>query len=157
MKPRPLALIPGLAAAHLRHEWILTLCLVIALAAVLSPLLVLMGLKHGTIQTLRERLVEDPIFREIRPAQTREFTPQWFETLASRPGVGFLNPTILPLSSVINVALSGQTKNELFDLIPTASGDPLLLENGCVIPADGEAVLTAEAARRAGVDRKSVV
>lgn len=151
MKPRPLALIPGLAAAHLRHEWILTLCLVIALAAVLSPLLVLMGLKHGTIQTLRERLVEDPIFREIRPAQTREFTPQWFETLTSRPGVGFLTPTILPLSSVINVGLSGQTKNELFDLIPTASGDPLLLENGGVIPADGEAVLTAEAARRAGV------
>lgn len=151
MTPRPMTLVPGLAAAHLAHEWILTLCLVIALAAVVSPLLVLMGLKHGTIQTLRDRLVEDPVFREIRPVQTREFPARWFETLAARPGVGFLTPTILPLSSVIQVVPAGRTTGELFDLVPTASGDPLLLENGGVIPADGEAVLTAEAARLAGV------
>ncbi|MDY0273903.1 MAG: FtsX-like permease family protein [Desulfomicrobium sp.] len=151
MKSRPLALIPGLAAAHLRHEWILTLCLVIALAAVISPLLVLMGLKHGTIQTLRERLVEDPIFREIRPAQTREFQPQWFESLSAHPGIGFLTPTILPLSSVINIVPTGQSKAELLDLIPTAPGDPLLLENNGAIPMDGEVVLSSEAARRLGV------
>ena len=145
----PLRQIPLLAAAHLRHEWVLTLCLVIALAAVISPLLVLLGLKHGTIQTLRERLVEDPVFREIRPTQTREFAPEWFDGLAAWPGVGFLTPTILPLSSVITVTLPQGTS--LFDLIPTAPGDPLILENGGVVPGDGEVVLTAEAARLAGV------
>ena len=31
---RPLRLVAGLAAAHLWYEWILTLCLMIALAAV---------------------------------------------------------------------------------------------------------------------------
>ena len=150
-RARPLRLIPGLAALHLRHEWILTLCLVIALAAVISPLLVLLGLKHGTIHTLRERLVEDPVFREIRPAQTREFKPEWFGDVSTWPGIGFLTPTILPLSSVLSVVRTDTGKAELFDLIPTAAGDPLLLENGGSVPEDGEAVLTAEASRRLGV------
>ncbi len=147
----PLKHIPLLAASHLRHEWILTFCLVIALAAVIAPLLVLLGLKYGTIQTLRERLVEDPVFREIRPSQTREFTPQWFEELSSWPGVGFFTPTILPLSSVISIVSRDAKNAELFDLIPTAEYDPLLLENGGIVPADGEVVLSVEAARRSGV------
>jgi putative ABC transport system permease protein len=149
----PLRRIPFLAAAHLRHEWVLTLCLVIALAAVISPLLVLLGLKHGTIQTLRERLVEDPVFREIRPTQTREFSPEWFKDLSAWAGVGFLTPTILPLSSVLSVVLPETSGTALFDLIPTAPGDPLLLENGGMVPGESEVVLTAEAARRAGVDQ----
>ncbi|NLC70780.1 MAG: FtsX-like permease family protein [Desulfuromonadaceae bacterium] len=148
--PRPWRQIPALAASHLCHEWILTLCLVVALAAVISPLLVLLGLKYGTIQTLRERLVEDPVFREIRPTQTREFAPPWFDEVSSWPGVAFLTPTILPLSSVIHVVPRDGGKNGLFDLIPTAPGDPLLLENGAPVPVEGEAVVTAEAAKRSG-------
>lgn len=147
-RPRPLRLIPALAAAHLRHEWILTLCLVIALAAVIAPLLVLLGLKHGTIETLRDRLVEDPMFRELRPAQTREYAPEWFARAAAWPGVGFLTPTVLPLSSVLQVPHPQRGGAELYDLVPTAHGDPLLLENGASVPGAGEAVLTTEAARR---------
>ncbi|MCG5524035.1 FtsX-like permease family protein [Ectothiorhodospira haloalkaliphila] len=147
----PIRLIPGLAASHLRHDWILTLCLVVALAAVIAPLLVLMGLKSGTIETLRERLVEDPVYREIRPAHTREFASEWFEQVARWPGVDFLTPTILPLSSVLQVVHPQTGRSELFDLIPTGPGDPLLLENGARIPGDGQLVLSAEAARRMGV------
>lgn len=143
-------LVAALAARSLWHEWILTLCLVIALAAVIAPLLVLLGLKHGTIETLRERLVEDPVFREIRPAQTREYPPEWFDVLRARGEVAFLTPTILPLSSVLGVAPAAGGKAELLDLVPTAPGDPLILENGGRIPADGELVLSAEAARRVG-------
>lgn len=151
LRPRPLQLVPALAAAQLRHEWILSLCLVVALAAVISPLLVLLGLKNGTIETLRERLVEDPVFRELRPAQTREYRPDWFDEVRTWPGVAFLTPTILPLSSVLQVVQRDSGRAEIFDLLPTAPGDPLLLENGAVVPLDGELVLTAEAARRAGV------
>ena len=50
MSARVVRLVPGLAMADLRHEWILTLCLVIAVAAVVAPLLILPGLKHGTVQ-----------------------------------------------------------------------------------------------------------
>jgi putative ABC transport system permease protein len=152
-RPRPLRVIPSLAVANLSHEWILTLCLVVALAAVIAPLLVLLGLKQGTIETLRERLVEDPAFRELRPAQTREYPPEWFAEAADWPGVGFLTPTILPLSSVMQVPHPQRGGNDLYDLVPTAPGDPLLLENGATIPGEGEVVLTAEAGRRLGVSR----
>lgn len=148
---RPLRLVTGLAAAHLWHEWILTLCLMIALAAVIAPLLVLLGLKHGTIETLRERLVEDPLFREIRPAQTREYPREWFAEVSQWPGVAFMTPTILPLSSVLSIVHPGSGRVELFDLVPSGPGDPLLLENGGVIPADGEIVLSLDAAERLGV------
>ena len=142
----------ALAAAHLRHEWVLTLCLVSALAAVLAPLLILMGLKEGTVETLRERLVQDPVFREIRPAMTRTFERPWLDALAADPAVAFLTPTILPASSVIH--LDGEDRqSELTDLLPSAEGDPLLLENGGVIPAEGEVVLSAEAARRLSVKK----
>lgn len=154
---RPARLVSSLAAHSLWHEWILTLCLVIALAAVIAPLLVLLGLKHGTIETLRDRLVEDPVFREIRPAQTREYPPEWFEAWRTRGEIAFLTPTVLPLSSVLGVEPATGGRPELLDLVPTAPGDPLLLENGGVIPGADELVLSAEAARRVGVKAGDVV
>lgn len=149
--PRPIRLIANLAVAHLRHEWILTLCLVLALAAVIAPLLVLLGLKEGTVETLRERLVEDPVYRELRPAQTREFAQEWFDQVELWEGVAFITPTVLPLSSVLSIQYPGQRRTEIFDLIPTQVGDPLLLENGAVVPDDNQVVLSAEAARRLGL------
>ncbi|MCA1794332.1 MAG: FtsX-like permease family protein [Desulfobacteraceae bacterium] len=147
----PIRHIPALAASHLLHEWVMSLCLVVALAAVIAPLFVLLGLKYGTIQTLRERLVEDPIFREIRPTQTQVFSSQWFAELSSWPETGFITPTILPLSSVINVVQNDSGKTKLYDLVPTAPGDPLLLENDGIVPVDGEVVLTTEAALESGI------
>ncbi len=149
-RPGHASVVSALAAAHLRHDWILTLCLVIALTAVIAPLLVLLGLKHGTIETLRERLVEDPVYRELRPTQTQPYSEDWFAQVAAWPGVAFLTPTILPLSSVVQVVQSDGT-TRLFDLIPTAAGDPFLLENGVPVPGEDEVVLTAEAARLSGV------
>ena len=148
---KPLQVIPALALANLRYEWIVNLCLVIALAAVIAPLLVLLGLKNGTIETLRYQLVEDPLFRELRPAQTREYPPDWFAEVRQWSEVAFVTPTILPLSSVIQVSVPEQRGSELFDLIPTAAGDPLLLENQTAIPQANEVVLTSEAAQRLGV------
>jgi putative ABC transport system permease protein len=156
MNARITRLVPSLAVADLRHEWVLTLCLVIAVAAVVAPLLILQGLKHGTVATLRDRLVQDPVFREIRPSQTREYPPDWIERLAADPGVAFLLPTILPASSILGVVHPGTGRLQTLDLIPSGDGDPLILENGGKVPQDGELVLTAAAAAqievRAGDD-----
>jgi putative ABC transport system permease protein len=146
-----LGVVPGLALLHLRYEWVLSLCLTIALAAVIAPLLVLLGLRHGTIETLRTELVEDPVFRELRPLQSREFSPEWFAAVRDWPDVGFLVPTILPLSSVVQARHPTSGAHETLDLVPTAAGDPLLLGNGGVVPTGDEVVLTAEAARALGV------
>lgn len=147
----PAGVVPGLALTDLRHEWILTLCLVLALAAVIAPLLLLMGLKYGTIATLRDRLLQDPVYREIRPAQTREYPPRWFDQLKAREEVSFLTPTILPASSIISVVHPGSQRTELLDLIPTAAGDPLILENGGRVPGPQQCVLTTAAAEELGL------
>ena len=49
-----------LALSDLRHEWAITLCQVMSVAAVLAPLLVLYGLQQGVIGTLLERMDRDP-------------------------------------------------------------------------------------------------
>jgi putative ABC transport system permease protein len=143
-------LVLELALADLRHEWVLTLCMVLSLAAVIAPLMLLMGLKYGTVATLRDRLVQDPRFREIKPAQTREYPKDWFARMAARPEIAFLTPTVLPASSILGVA-DPSGGHKLWDLVPTAGFDPLLLENGGVIPAGDECVLSASAAEALAV------
>lgn len=141
-----------LARAHLRHEWVLTLCLVAALAAVMSPLLILMGLKEGVVSTLRNRLVEDPAFREIRPAVTKEYSQEWLSDYRKDKRVKFIVPGILPASSIIymvsNTGSDGEKIKKMLDLIPTADGDTLLLENNIPVPQKGECVLTHSAANQ---------
>lgn len=142
-------LIAGLAWADLRHEWVATLCLVLALAAVLGPLLLLLGLKQGVVLTLRERLVEDPAFRALAPRQTQALDPAWFDATAARDDVAFVLPTILRGSSIIRIEVGREA--EVMDLLPSAAGDPLLTENGVAVPGPGEVVLSADAADRLGV------
>lgn len=142
--------IPRLALLDLRHEWILTLCMVLAAAAVLSPLLILLGLKHGTIQTMRDRLIEDPVNREIIPSRTLQLPEKWFTGLRERRDVDFIIPTILRGSSIVRVARPGSGRSEVFDLLPTDRGDPLILENQGVIPGENQCVLSYPAAEKLG-------
>ena len=156
-KNHSLKMVPGLAASSLVHDRILTLCLIIALAAVIAPLLILLGLKHGTIETLRERLVEDPVYREVRPAQIYEFSPEWFDGMSSFPGVEFIVPSVLPLSSILHVEHPETGSLEMFDLISSGPGDPLLLENSAPAPQEGQCVLTHEAARVLGLKQGDIL
>lgn len=144
--PRPWGIVFGLSRADLQHEWILTLCLIMAIAAVLSPLLLLFGLKYGTIETLRYRLVQDPRNRVIKPLTSRSFSKEWFEQLRGRPEVGFLIPTTRQISATMSVAVEGKLSKAELDIIPTSEHDPLILENGGGLPASGECVLSHFAA-----------
>ncbi len=150
-KKPPRGLVAGLALLDLRHEWILTLCMVLAIAAVLAPLLILLGLKYGTVETMRERLVEDPVNQEIKPSRTLQLAPEWFETIAARDDVAFITPTILRGSSIVRIMKSATTRGQALDLIPTGEGDPLILKNGGIIPQAGECVLSYPAAEELGV------
>lgn len=145
MKKAPF-LVLRLSLQDLRHEWILTLCMILAIAAIIAPLLVLLGLKNGVINTLRDRLVQDPVNREVRPLQTLQLTDDWFMQWQNDPRVAFVLPTILRGSSVMRIYHpDDEQKNGIIDLVPTAEGDPLLLENGAAIPQAGEIVLSQQA------------
>lgn len=150
-----LGIVLRLSRSDLANEWILTLCLVMAIAAVLSPLMILFGLKYGTIQTLRHRLVQDPRNREIRPMVSKSFNREWFEQMRGRTDVAFIVPTTRQISATMDVALrsdssSGGNEKIQLDIVPTDEGDPLLLENGAGIPGRGECVLTQAAAEALG-------
>lgn len=144
-------LIIRLAIADLRHELVLSLCLVLALAAVIAPLLLIFGLKFGIIETLRVRLIQDPVNREIRPVTTVSRGLEWFHEMAQRREVGFIIPTTRQIAASVTVKpINTPTRIEA-DLIPTADNDRLLLENGSRIPTSGEVALSAMAAQALNV------
>ncbi len=143
---RSAGLVAGLAWADLKHEWILSLCLFMAVAAVVGPILLLFGLKNGTIETLRSRLLQDPRNREIRPMISRSFTPEWLNTLKDNPKVDFLIPTTRSISA--SVELKSNTDKISLEAQPSAKGDPLLTENNAAPPLKNQCVLSAEAARK---------
>ncbi len=135
-----------LAMADLLAERLLAACTVLALAAVLAPLVILAGLRAGVVQGLRELLLEDPRVREVTTAANRSFDAALLARLAARPDVAFLAPRTRTLAASLLVerpdAPGAGTRVEL---IPTAPGDPLLP----VGPSGtGSVVLTASAAAR---------
>lgn len=146
------ALMLRLALADLRHEWILTACLMLAICAVIAPLLLLFGLKYGTIETLRHRLIQDPKNREIRPLSSVSHPKEWFETMRSDTQVAFVTPMTRQIASSVAmwVRESAPDSKQDLDLIPTGDGDPLVLENGAPVPSLGECVLTEFAAEAIG-------
>lgn len=136
-----------LAMADLRAELVLAACTVLALAAVLAPLLILAGLRAGVVQGLREALLEDPRAREVTTASNRSFPSSLLEALAARPDVSFLAPRTRTLAASLLVELPEAPGGGVrVELIPTAPGDPLLpvgveRTNGVVLSAAAAARL----------------
>lgn len=138
----------GLALADATHEWRSTLCLVLALAAVLAPLLILFGLRYGVVQTLADRMTRDPRNLEIVPIGAGRFDQAFFEKVARWPDVAFLIPKTRSISATIDIFRDGGSPVAA-EMIPTASGDPLLA--GIRLPASPfQVVLSADAARKLG-------
>ncbi len=137
-----------LALKDIVHDWLLSICLVLAIASIIAPLLILFGLKFGTIQTMRGRLIEDPKNREIRPLMTKSFEKEWFDSLKiDVPEIGFIVPMTRQISTSITATNAGKDTKDKLSLMATADGDPLLLENGVTIPGKGSCVLTESAAQ----------
>ncbi len=147
------SLVIRLSLKDLLHERILTLCIALAIAAVLFLLMTLFGLKYGTIQTIRHRLIQDPRNREIRPMISRTFTQDWFEQIRARSDVAFVVPMTRKISATIHARMKNQeegSKSIQLDVIPTGKGDVLILENNSDIPKNSECILTYAAAKALG-------
>jgi len=139
-----------LAYRDFLHEWRISLCFVLALMAVLAPLLVLFGLKFGLVDTLTQRLVQSPYNREIVGVGSRRYQPAWFEAMAKRTDVAFIIPNTRRIAASFSRLLNPRTGQAVtaVQMIPTGPGDPLLatLPN----PASGTdgLVLSSETARK---------
>jgi putative ABC transport system permease protein len=144
---RQAMLVGRLAFEDYRHEWVLSTCAVLSLAAVLIPLMVLFGLKYGIITNLLTPLIENPRYREITPLASGSFGPDWFAAMAKRPDVEFVVPRTRSLAASINLRAPQSDVGRIIpvELIPSAPGDPAL--DAVAPPEDfAKVVLSANAA-----------
>lgn len=130
------------------HEWRLSLCAVLALAAVLAPLLVLLGLKHGVVSTLIERLAKEPRNRELLPVGSQRFTLNWFDTLRGRPEVAFVIPRTRQIAGTLELRRPDLGRSVTVELLPTASGDPLLPKELSPPATAGQLLVTQSVAEK---------
>ena len=132
-----MGLIGRLALADYLHERRFSLPLIISLSAVLTPLLVLFGLKFGIISTMDRALTEDPRSRELRPLGQKSFDSAWFKALRGRPEAAFVLEKTRFLAATMTLRNRGQkgTSPVHAELTPSAAGDPLL--DGVAAQPDG--------------------
>ncbi len=157
-----------LAARDFFYERRLSLCYVLALTAVLAPLLILFGLKFGLVDTLARRLVESPVNREVIAVGSHRYDAAWFERIAARSDVAFVIPSTrriaASLSQLQNPATGAVVR--AVQMVPTGAGEPLLhlprSPSSAAAKVTGDAfakipegvtelVLSASAAQRLGV------
>ena len=141
------------------HEWRMSACFILALAAVLAPMMVLFGLKFGIVGSMAERLIQDPRNREIKPVGSGRFDSHWFETLQARQDVAFVIPRTRRIAATISLQNPHAQPSQIVDveLIPTGDGDPLLLEQPHIPQGLGDIVLSDSAARKLQVTAGDVL
>ena len=113
-------LVASLAWQDYRNDAWLSACSVLALVAVIAPLLVLFGLKFGLVGSLTERLETDPATREIIPLGGGRFSSEFIQQLGRRSDVAFAVPRTR------QIAATAQVGTLALEMLPTAAGDPLL-------------------------------
>ncbi len=137
-----------LAWKDLRYEAALFATQVLALAAVIAPLLILYSLKVGVIDTLLADLVDDPANRRVIPVRQGTYTADFFKVLRADPDVDFIVPNASPIARRFEFTQAGRAlpRSERAIGLASAAGDPLL-PVGAAPPGDGETVVTRRLAR----------
>jgi putative ABC transport system permease protein len=140
-----------LASRDYAHEWQMSGCFVLALAAVLGPMLVLFGLKFGIVGGMLDQLVENPENREVRPVSSGRFDLAWFGSMQRRSDVAFIVPRTRSIAATIELNSEQSTRIVRAELIPSGPGDPLLPADGPLPDGMNRVVLSPSAAEKLGV------
>lgn len=146
-------LVLTLAFKELRHDWKATGVLLCVIVSIVTPLLILFGLKQGVINTQRELLLNDPCNLEIKMLGHYHLSPLWFEQKAKDSRIQFIIPITRFLNTDINI-IDKENKNSFVDLIPTGQGDPLLKLTAIAAPVqDNEVLITHALAKRLHINK----
>lgn len=143
-------LLGRLAMQDLWHDRIISFCIVSSLVAVISPLLLLFGLRFGIVHQLQEALASDPRNLEIRMLSSGSYSQQWITQLQQRPDVGFAIGQTRSLNTLADLQTDSAHFIENAEVIPTSKGDPLL--GNLELHRENEVILTQEAARKLRVN-----
>lgn len=137
------------------HEKTLSVCAVLALASMLTPILVLDGVANGVIVAMRTKLLEDPAVLVVRPISSRverSYTAADIARFARLPGARFAIGCIRAMAT--DMTLQGPKGSDVVHLEPCAPGEPILTHYHLREPKDGnvpELVLSKRAADRLGL------
>jgi putative ABC transport system permease protein len=140
-----------LATKDYLHEWQVSICFVLALAAVLGPMLVLFGLKFGIIGGMIDELIEDPANREIRPVSSARFDDNWINQMRARKDVEFILPRTRSIAATVQLSSTKADRFINVEMIPTAKGDPLLKKTSTPETIN-QIVLSPTAARKLNIE-----
>ena len=129
----------------------------LAIAAVLAPLLVLNGLRTGVVGEIFERLRADPAMRRITLDATgaRRFDDAWFRKIRERPDVAFLLPSTRFAAAQVEVTPigpEGAPGSPLrVSLASTGPGDPVFEPGSPALRSNAAVKLSAAVAARSGL------
>ena len=144
-----------LSWADLLDEWPTSVALVLAIAAVLAPLLVLNGLRTGVIGEIFERLRTDSTMRRVTLEATgaNRFDDQWFRLIGERSDVAFILPSTRFAAGQVHItAVSGASVQPLrVSLAPTGPGDPVFGHDSPPLEANTAVKLSAAVAVKTGL------
>jgi putative ABC transport system permease protein len=140
-----------LAAKDLWHDRYASMILVLTVAAILAPLLLLLGLKTGVIWTLRASLLQDPRTLEVIVYGNTRLDRSWLEGFARRPDVAFLIPKTRTINATLDLIGPDRRISQAVEVIPTAKGDPLTPPDQPAPARPDQVLVTATLAERLGL------
>lgn len=134
------------------NEWQVSICFVLALAAVLGPMLILFGLKSGVIGSMMEQLIHNPRNLEIQTLGAGRYDKPWIEELGKRSDVAFVMPTVKQIAA--NMEMKAEQGKEIVEvrLIPSGPADPILGDVGRKLTGINRIILSSAAAKKLDVD-----
>ncbi len=148
-----LLLLARLSLADLWHDRNVSLCMAASLVAVIAPLLLLFGLKHGVVSQLQQELLSDPRNLEVKMLSSGHFDQAWLQRLQARPEVGFAIGQTRSLNTQADLLGAHGRFADNVEVIPTRAGDPLLATDLSELAPD-QVILSERAAER--LDAKPV-
>lgn len=140
-------LILHLTWRRLYHERLAAMCLCIAVSAALVPLLMILGLKEGTVTMLRNRLASDPVNLEVSLPVSATYTPEEVEKIRALPQVQFCLPGTRSLAVTAWLRRVADGAKQEITLHPTGEGDPLLARFHVAAPKANEIVVSENVAK----------
>lgn len=140
--------ISRLAIRDLWHDRLVSLCMIATLVAVIAPLLLLFGLKHGVVSAMQDELMRDPRNLEIRMLTSGSYDQAWIDELAGQPGVGFTVGMTRSLNTQADFIRSASNFLENVEVLPTAPGDPLMSGVDVLALPHFGVIFSAQAAQR---------
>ncbi|TPG81638.1 ABC transporter permease [Pseudomonas arsenicoxydans] len=142
-----LRLLGSLALQDLWHDRKVSLCIAASLVAVIAPLLLLFGLKHGVVSQLQDELLRDPRNLEVKMLSNGNYDTAWIERLRLRPETGFALGQTRSLNTQADLLIGMQRFVEGAEIIATEPGDPQL-NLAALTPVGNQVILSASAAQR---------